>query len=156
VAATTLRPVSNGIPGYEARRAFVDFTERAEEAFGHTPFCGARSQFILDQDFVPVMVDGYTAMRQMAAGNVGVLGTTQWETGWTVQTRLDPHMGNFFTAIMASGYDISGTMKSAKTAKEALDNHKEAVVVVMKLADFHGRESHPSSDTQVLLEPALA
>jgi hypothetical protein len=131
-------------------------TERRAQ-FRHEPYCGAHAQYILDEDHTPRLVDGYSAIRWRAAGGSVEIGLTEWGAqGWHVATRLDHYGGAFYTYVVANGYDANGLTKTADDPATAMDNHREAVTLVMKLAKFHGLEASPSLDHQVLLERALA
>jgi hypothetical protein len=145
-----------GLPREELRSGFAQFMETQQRAFGHASFCGAHAQYILDEDHTPRLVDGYSAIRWRAAGGSMELGTTEWAHGWHVATRLDQYGGEFYTFVVAQGYDVNGITMISRDPKKAMENHRDAVKQVMKVANYHGLEASPSLDTQVLLEPALA
>lgn len=145
----------NMLPPTQARQEFASWVESAEERFGHVPFCGARAQYILGADYVPVLTDGYSAMRWRGMGGETLLGLTSWATGWNVTTGLDATNGLFYTHVSAQGYSVDGQLARAKNAAEAMEQHRETVKVVMALATFHQFEASPAEDRQVMLaEPA--
>jgi len=135
-----------------ARTDFAQMMAEREEAFGHVPYCGGRPQYVLDETHTPVLVDGYTAMRwrSMYAERM-VLGATAWSMGWHVRTQLSPWEGCFVTEIVAPGYDVSGLGRASSTAEGALAHHKEAVKLVMQVAEYHGKEAGPVEDQQLVL-----
>jgi hypothetical protein len=149
-----LPPVFSPGGSRRAQQAFVEWMTERESHYGHVPFCGARPQFILDEQYRPVIADGYTALRWRASGHSMELGRTSWPTGWSVLTQLNAYDGFYYTSVEAEDYAVHAHSTVASSPREAMDNHHKSVKLLIDLANFHGHESTPNADTQVLLQPA--
>jgi hypothetical protein len=133
-------------------RSFSQIMTERESEFGHTPFCGAHPQYILNETNQPVYVNGAHAARWRAMNPERmVLGLTRWDHGWSVQTRLDQYAGDFYTQMSAMGYEVHRSVHVSPTAADAMERHKEAVKLMISLASFHGRESSPVEDHQLVI-----